>query len=257
MKKYIILLASLFLVQSSMNAQVKRGMWEYGPVITTTNNAYGWVAENIKMLAFAAGGSSGISFCNSNRWWIPTFRARFDMLKDIDTPYGDAKVKWADWGLRNFAVGYHIGYLSYVKPIGFDFQVDYEKQNWRAKFPGQSSYTNYEKQMIVPTMLVKTRIGDFAENKMNVIIEAGAKYNYVFDAKGDYDEKESVKNGFTGVFGVGVINTMIHLTVQLRYEHDFFDYFDKDFSPKGTTLKPYEGYSSKHGSFNLYTSFGF
>lgn len=256
MKKSLIVLFSLFLMQGAVKAQVRRGLWEYGPVITTTNNGYGWGAENLKAFAFALAEEGGVMFWNKNRWWIPSFRARFDVLKDIDTPAGDVDVKWADWGLRNFSVGYHFGYLSYISPIGFDVQVDYEKQNWRSKFPGQDDYANYEKQMLVPTVLIKTQIGDFATNKLNVIIEAGAKYNYVLSARGDYDDVKSLNNGFTGVFGVGIINSFSHFTIQLRYEHDFFDYFNKDFSPNGT-LKPYEGYSSKHGTLNLYSSFGF
>lgn len=256
MKKILFFSFSLFLLQGTVKAQVKRGLWEYGPVITTTNNGYGWVAENLKTVGFASAERDGINFWNKNRWWIPSFRARFDVLKDIDTPSGDVKVKWADWGLRNYSIGYHVGYLSYVSPIGFDVQVDYEKQNWSSKFLGQEDYMNYEKQMVVPTVLLKTRIGDFATNAINVIVEAGAKYNYVLSAKGDYDEVKSLNNGFTGVFGIGIINSFSHLTVQLRYEYDFFDYFNKDFSPNGT-LKPYEGYSSKHATLNLYTSFGF
>ncbi|MBQ6209442.1 MAG: hypothetical protein IJK42_06690 [Prevotella sp.] len=255
MKKLFILF-SLFLLQNTVKAQVTRGFWEFGPVITTTNNGYGWVTENLKKSGFFELIDDGPNILNKNSWWIPSFRARFDILKDIDTPNGDVKVKWADWGLRNYSIGYHVGYLSYVSPIGFDVQVDYEKQNWRSKFPGQEDYMNYEKQMVVPTVLLKTRIGDFVTNAINVIVEAGAKYNYVLSAKGDYDDVESLNNGFTGVFGIGIINSFSHFAIELRYEHDFFDYFNKDFSPKGT-FKPYEGYSSKHGTLNLYTSFGF
>lgn len=255
-KKDLLVLFSLFLIQGIAKAQVSRGLWEYGPVITTTNNAYGWVAENLKAYGFGLAEQEGVTFWNKNRWWIPSFRSRFDITKDIDTPAGDVKVKWADWGLRNYSVGYHVGYLSYVSPIGFDVQVDYEKQNWRSKFPGQDDYTNYEKQMIVPTILLKTRLGDFTRNTFNVIVEAGAKYNYVLSAKGDYNDVKSLNNGVTGVFGIGVINSYSHFAIQLRYEHDFFDYFNKDFSPN-ETLKPYDGFSSKHGTLNLYTSFGF
>lgn len=256
MKKLLFVMFSLFLMQDIARAQVTRGLWEYGPVITTTNNGYGWVAENLKTLGFGMAEEEGIEFWNTNRWWIPSFRARFDIVKDIDTPTGSAKVKWADWGLHNYAIGYHVGYLSYVAPIGFDLQVDYEKQSWRSKFPGQDDYKNYEKQMVVPTLLLKTRIGDFTRNAINVIVEAGAKYNYVLNAKGDYDDVKSLTNGITGVFGIGIINSYSHFTVQLRYEHDFFDYFDKDFSPDGT-YRPYRDVSSKHGTLNLYTSFGF
>lgn len=254
MKKIHLLLLSLFLLQGMALAQIKRNLWDYGPVITTTNNAYGWVAENVKAYAFAKSG--GIEFWNSNRWWIPTLRSRFDVVKDIDTPSGDVKVRWADWGLRNYSVGYHFGYLPYVSPIGFDVQVDYERQSWRSKFPGTDGYKDYSKQMIVPTALLRARIGNYTNNRFNLLLEAGAKYNYVVKAKGEYDDVKSLKNGVTGVWGIGLINTYSHFTMQLRYEHDFFDYFDKGFSPDGI-LRPYEGVTSKHGVLNLYTSFGF
>ena len=254
MKKSQLLIIALLLMHSAAKAQISRGLWEYGPVITTTNNGYGWVAENLKVYGLAC--ANGMGFANENRWWIPTFRSRFDVVKDIDTPEGDVKVKWADWGLKNYSIGYHLGYMSYVAPIGFDVQVDYERQTWRAKFPGKDSYTNYRKQMIVPTVLLKTRFGDFAKHTFNVVAEAGAKYNCVIGAKGDYDKTKSLNNGVTGVVGLGVINTVTHFSLQVRYEHDFFDYFNEDFSPDGST-KPYEGVTSKHGAINLYCCFAF
>lgn len=253
MKKVTIVLIALLSQLFQVNAQIQRGLWEYGPIITTTNNAYGWVAENLKVYGLAS--CDAINFLNQNRWWIPSFRSRFDVVKDIDTPAGDVRVKWADWGLKNYSLGYHIGYLSYVYPIGFEFQIDYEKQNWCSKFPGQEDYKDYEKQMVVPTLLLKTRIGDYTDNTFNVILEAGAKYNHVLSAKGDYDDVESLNNGITGIFGVGIINSYSHFTIQLRYEHDFFDYFNKDFSTT-ESLKPYEGVKSKHGTLNLFASFG-
>lgn len=42
MKKSLFILFLLFLMQSTTKAQITRGLWEYGPVITTTNNGYGW-----------------------------------------------------------------------------------------------------------------------------------------------------------------------------------------------------------------------
>ena len=245
----------MFILISNQNkAQVTRGLWEYGPVITTTNNGYGWFAENIKAFGFAVGEAG--EFWNNNRWWIPSFRAKFDVMKSVDSPNDDIKVKWWDWGVRNFSIGYHVGYLSYIYPIGFDLQIDYEKQNWRMKSTVQDDYTSYDKQMIVPTLLLKTRIGDFTNKKCNVIVEAGAKYNYAFRARGEYNDVESINNGFTGVIGLGLINSYSHFTMQLRYEHDFFDYFNQDFSPNGI-IKPYDGVTTKHGTLNLFTSFGF
>ena len=251
MKK--LFLISLLLLQHGAIAQVQRGLWEYGPVITTTNNCYRWVEENLKSVGST---TESVTFWNKNRWWIPTFRSRFDVIKSIETPSGDVKVKWADWGLKNYSIGYHVGYLSYILPIGFDFQVDYESQTWSSRFPGQDDYKNYSKQMICPTLLLKTRIGDYTTKNGCAIIEAGAKYNYAIDANGEYNDRKSVKNGVSGVAGIGWLNSLSHFAIFLRYEHDFFDYFDKGYSPDGA-IKPYMGVTSKHGAINLYTSFAF
>lgn len=251
-----MMLLFLLFTCGAIKAQVKRGLWEYGPVMTTVNNPYGWVAENLKAFGFSSAGEGGIEFWNNNRWWIPSFRSRFGVPQSIESPAGTVKQKYANWGFRNYAVGYHFGYISYVSHIGFDVQVDYERQTWRAKFPGETQYTNYSKQMVVPTVLLKTRLGDFVNDKYNFIAEAGVKYNYAFDAKGGYSDTKSINDGFTGVWGIGIINSYTHFTMQLRYEYDFFNYFNEDFSPDGATM-PYDGVKTKHGVLNLYFSFGF
>lgn len=255
MKKILLVTFLLFLLHGTAKGQISRGQWSYGPVITTTNNFYGNIAENLLWSGIAAG--ELYDEWHFLRGIIPRFRAKFDILKDIDTPVGDGKVRWWDFGLRNYTIGYHLGYLPSVSSVGFEIQVDYEKQNWRVKFPDQESFKNYEKRMVVPTVLLKGRFGDFTMNDFNIIVEAGAKYNHVLKAKGDYTDVKSLNNGFTGVLGIGLLNTGLHGAIQLRYEHDFYDYFNKDFSPDGFT-KPYEGVSSKHGSLNLHvTLFGF
>lgn len=263
MKKTFVSILTLLSLTLATSAQVKRGVWDLGPVVTTTNTVYGMLAQNITH--YGVGGfvcideedaMKYVTFMNKNRWWIPTFRDKFNVMQQIKTPDGKAKMKWWDWGLRNYSLGYHVGYMSYTAPIGFDVQVDYERQSWKAKMPGQNDFKDYAKQMVVPTALLKFRLGDFAENQFNFIVEAGAKYNYAFKAKGDYDDEESVENGFTGVFGIGLVNPSTHTTLQVRYEHDFFDYFDKDFTTE-TGLKPYEDVKTKHGALGLFLSIAF
>lgn len=251
MKKILLVLISLFISQEIVKAQITRGQWEYRPVITTTNNGYGWFAENLKWAGIGAADLGDVWY--TLRGIIPTFRSRFDVLKDIDTPNGDVKVRWWDFGLRNYALGYHVAYMPSVSPIGFDFQLDYEKQNWRAKFPGRDSYENYEKRMIVPTLLLKGRFGDYVSNNYNIIVEAGAKYNHVLKAKGEFNDKKSLNNGFTGIIGLGVMMTTFNSSIQIRYEHDFFNYFNKDYTID-RNIKPYEKVTSKHGSLNIYIS---
>lgn len=255
MKKIVLLLLALVAWSNSF-AQVERGLWDYGPVISTTNNAYGFFAENIKMYAFGSAGESGVNFLNNNRWWIPTFRSRIDVLKSISSPNDDYKIKRTDWGIRSISVGYHVGYMSYVFPLGFDLQLDYEKQNWKLKNLGNDTYKNCAKNMVVPTALLKARIGDFTRDQFNFFLEGGAKYNYAFKTRGYYNDVKSTNNGFTGVLGMGVINPRTHTSIALRYEHDFYNYFNTDYSPDGI-IKPYEGFKTKHSSLDLFVTIAF
>ena len=79
MKKNLFVLFSLFLMQGTAKAQITRGLWEYGPVITTTNNGYGWVVENLKAIGFASAEMEGIEFWNNTQLLIvnqPCFHGR-------------------------------------------------------------------------------------------------------------------------------------------------------------------------------------
>ena len=228
--------------------------WSYSPVITTTNNVYGNVANTLfGSIPFFTSDPS--SFYTHNRWWIPQTLTKWDVLNSIDTPAGKASTKFWDWGLTNYSIGYQVGYMSRMFPLGFSAQVDYERRATKAKMPGMEHYTRYAKQMVVPTVLLSCRFGDYATRNYNIVAEIGGSYDYTFKCKGDYTDTESVNNGFTGIVGIGYVNTLSHVSVSLRYEHDFYDYFNTDFTVDG--MKPYEGIQTKHGQLAVYFSVGF
>lgn len=239
MRKSITLLLFLLLFTGVVKAQISRGEWSYGPVITTTNNFYGNLAQtlifgNIPFLA-----SDSEAFMLNNRWWIPSSWNKYTIMQKVETPMGKMSAKWWDWKLKNYSVGYHIGYMPKSFPVGFDFQVDYERKGMELKLSGANNYTSYSKQMVTPTMLLKIRLGDYASNRLNPIVEMGGSYDYAFSCKGDFTDINSINNGFSGIIGIGFVNTETHLSVILRYEHDFYDYFNQKFTPDGT-LCPYK-----------------
>ena len=118
--KLLIIIILLLECMVVTKAQISRGEWTYGPVISTTNNFYGNIAEslffgNIPIL------SKDASYLWRNRWWIPYSYSRYTVLQKINTPCGNASVKWWDWRLANYSVGYHCGYMLKFFPFSVKF----------------------------------------------------------------------------------------------------------------------------------------
>lgn len=109
MKKSISLLiasvAILLVLPFKSNAQIKRGEWDFGPVITTTNSLYG-------LLLNGAGATIKSP-------WYPSVFNRWSVMQSVHTPYGHAKIKYFDWELRNIAVAYRVSYQSKVNPFEY------------------------------------------------------------------------------------------------------------------------------------------
>lgn len=247
MNKIILNLALVFaLMVSVAEAQtIRRGGWDINPVFSAQNGSglYTAIAGNLLIVTPIESAIEG-----SGEIWpvrlAPCFQTKFRLAQKIKTPDGDASVKWWDWGMRSFSAGYIVGYTSYTSPFGFAVEVDYEKQNWKAKLPGREDFENYCKQMVTPTGYLRFRIGS-KEADFNVLLEPGVKYNYAFKARGDYNDKDYVNNGLTGIAGLGFYIKSMHLMWRIRYERDLFDFFNEDFvAPDGTT--PYKGYTTTH-----------
>lgn len=255
MKYLNTVLGGLFLVgslifPSKANAQISRGGWEFKPVVTFTDNIYGL------LLGGLCNTSSGLA-------WFPQIQQRFDTQKFVHTPYGHADVKWWDWGMRNIKAGYSVGYQSRTNPFGFAFSLSYEKRGLQSDMPedyvaaGGREYIYFNRQTINPELLLKIRLGNYITNRLNPLIEIGGSYNIAVACKGLSKNTESINSGFRGVIGVGFGNTESHLSVTLRYEYDFYNWFNTGWSPDGGLTHPYEGFNSRIGSIMFAASYGF
>lgn len=246
MKKFIKSLVIAVIVAMSYpscaNAQVKRGEWDFSPVITTTNSIYG--------LLFTGAGAT------INSPWYPRVFNRWAVMQSVNTPDGHAKIKYLDWELRNIAVAYSVSYQSKVTPFGFSFSVGYEKRGLQTTLPhDEKCYFN--RQMVNPTLLLNLRLGNYIENSINPVVELGGSYDYVFACKGLSKNIDSVNSGFHGIFGVGIGNTMNHIQATLRYEQDFYNWFNESYSPDGGATHPYKGWKSKMGYLSVNLRCGF
>ena len=226
--------------------QLLRSGWEIHPTISLTNSLYNLSTGSFYKLYVddAVDGNSTVGYR-----FIPAFQQKWRLSQKIETPLGKAKVKYFDWGLRSFSLGYAFGFQSFTGPLGFVMELNYEKQNWKAKLPTNDDYINFSKQMFAPEVCLRFRLGA-RESLLNFVLEPGVKYNHAFKAYGEYNDKNYVNNGVTGIFGLGYYRKDYHIIGTIRYERDFFDYFNQDFvAPDGS--KPYQDFTTKHGLLNI------
>lgn len=239
-------LAIFFSFGLSSTAQVKRGNWDFSPVIKTTNSIYGLIANAVLSPTVKSA-------------WMPKFESHFGVPQILETPEGKAKMKrYMDWELRNIGVAYRVSYQSTDTPFGFSAQVGYEKRGITVQLPDRETHNYFNRQMIVPEVLLHLRFGDYITNTINPLFVIGAGYDYAFAAKsGDYKGHKTVDSGVRGIVGVGIGNTLSHIQAYVRYEYSFYDWFNKSFSPDGGITRPYDGWKTRMGNISISLSYGF
>lgn len=242
-KKILILIVVLVaLFATNVNGQVQRGFWDWGPTVEISSNPmYAYLGGCIEMMIprFGHAGSFGRA----------SGTEKFILNRRVQTPFGEVRNKpWWDWVPRNFAVGFRGGYTPMTSVMGFEVALKYERQNWRLKMPGAEDYVNYSKQMLTPEASLNFSIGSMTSS-FRLCLEPGVRYNLALSAKGDYNDKDYVNNGMTGLFGIGC-NFLNTFKILIRYERDFFDFFNEDFvAPDGS--KPYTGFSSSNSALMI------
>lgn len=83
-----------------------------------------------------------------------------------------------DWKLKNYSVGYRLGYMSRTIPFGIELQANYEQENMAYKLANDEDYRDATKTMFVPTALIKVRFGSYTKGAFNPTLELGGSYDY-------------------------------------------------------------------------------
>lgn len=261
----------LVLLPFNLYAQIGRSEWSYGTVLQTDNLVYSTVGTLIPALPlFIVAASddddkidSTINFLEQNKWWIPTFRYRANIIQKMEFAGKKATLyprKWGfsgwDWELNNYSIGYHVGYLSRLYPIGFDVQADYIQDGYGIEYEGSNDKYTIIKRMISATALLKIRLLKYDSNRINPVIELGSSYNYAFHYHDNFiNDKNAVNNGFTGIIGLGFTNTETHLSWSLRYEHSFYNFYNKSYHYNDDPI--FADSKSKFGRLGVAMSIGF
>jgi hypothetical protein len=259
-KRYLIFAVCIMFSFNSTRAQLKRSEWSHGIVLQSNNLVYSSgadaIMQSLKMFTYDDYGSFKYA------WLIPEVRYRGNIVQRINFAKGKAEIYpktkgWnLDWGLNNYAVGYRVGYLSRIIPLGFDLEADYVQDGYKIIFPGSVEKQRVVKRMISTTALLKIRLLKYDENRINPIVELGSSYDYAFHYHDKtINDKDAVNSGFTGIVGLGFTNTEIHVSVSLRYEHCFYNFYNKKFQYEGVPI--FDGSKSEFDRLNGSLTFAF
>ena len=145
----------------------------------------------------------------------------------------------------NFYTGISADIVPINFPFGLDLSILYERESYRMQFPNDESY-RYRRNFVRPEAILIARFGNYTRGNQNFVLEAGASYNHFVRCRGKYSDLNSVEDGMTLIGGIGGINTLTGVKWGIRYRHDCFNYFNKDFTPDGTTY-PYKDLKSYRG----------
>ena len=194
--------------------------------------------------------------------------ARNDRKNDATMSYED-KTRLVDFKDIGYSIGGSLTFMSKEVPLGFWLKLSYERQVYKIKgatgvkgymsqdeewIYDKSSDVNYtstigkiigdnatlSKQMIVPEAGLKIRFGKYRTAEQIFTIDLGARYDYAINSKGLYSGKDAVKSGVTGIIGFAYGRPDKHFQVGFNYEHPFYDYFNKKYSPDGGRTYPFE-----------------
>lgn len=262
MKKIAMLCASLLICGGTVSAQIERNDWSCGLVLQSDNFVYNLAANVVKVVPLTIS-EDAAEFYENNFWWIPEIMYRANVVQKMEFANGKATVypkAWGfsgfDWGLRNYSVGYHVGYLSKLFPLGFDFEVDYVQDGYKIKMPLTENKMSIIKRMISTTALLRIRLMSYHSHTLNPVLEVGGSYDYAFHYHDkNIDDKDAVNNGFSGIIGLGITNTENHFTWTIRYTQPFYDFYNKDFKYDGVPV--FEGSKSTFGRLGFAISYGF
>lgn len=272
MKRFFLLLIIVVFVSSTLlKAQISRNEWTYGPVLQSDNFVYAQIAGPLIPLipgiiksAIDDSGEEGLAeFQQKNRWWYPSFRYRANVVQKLN--YGGLKATlypkaWGfsgwDWGFDNYSVGYHVGYLSRLQPFGFDVEADFAQDGYRMKLEGMDKKVKIVKRMVSAEALLKIRLLKYDTHSINPVVEIGGGYDYAFHYHDEWiNDRNAVNNGFTGIIGIGFTNTLTHLSWSLRYEHSFYNFYNKDFIYDGEAI--FKDSKSTFGRLGFALTYGF
>lgn len=264
----VLLLGSSVMAYAGNGTGLKRNQWDYGPEITLANPGYGIVLGEALALLYGEDRPHWAPLIISKTYITPSLhfssgtydRSQKRMVGRLD---GSAKsAKWYDPDLKNFSVGYVVNFMSKEFPLGFSAKVAYEQMGFDATMSnedGPIGEYEFRKQMIVPEVLLRVRIGNYRKGGGLICIELGGCYDYAIGAKCmGYTGTETVNSGVTGIIGFNLADPVLHLQIGADYYIPSYNFFNREFSPDGGATTPLNNtWWSSAKALSFYVRLGF
>jgi len=246
---------------------IKRSEWDFRPEITTGNVVYFLVGFTGSMLLEqnVVGKSLSDDYNPEDKpWWYPQVGWRTAFISEVQyadyhTYDLDVKGNFFDWTDPGYSIGYTVNFTSKQVPFGFRAKLSYEHENFKARDKKlKGDWTTFSKDMIVPEAALKIQFGKYRTSEQMYILSLGARYDYALNAKGLYDDKETVNSGVSGLIGFEFGSPSTHFQFGWTYAIPFYDYFNKDYSPDGGITYPFaNAKTSLKSTAEVYMRLGF
>lgn len=264
----LLLLGSSVSTFAGNGTGLNRNQWDFGPEICLSNPLY----------ALALGEAMPYVYNEDRPFWAPNFIykkyitspgflfsiGKYDrsQKKVVGKLTGAEKYPgFLDPDLKNISIGYGVNFMSKEYPFGFSAKIAYEQVGWDVTMnndDGVMGEYKFRKQMIVPEVLLKLRLGSYRRWAMNFCLEAGASYDYAVGAKClDYSGSETVNSGFTGIVGISLGGPESHLQVGINYYMPTYNYYNREFTPDGGVTYPLNTRYHNTQAWSLYARLGF
>lgn len=250
MKKKIIFTCALALCSSlGALAQIQRSEWTASPRITTDNLLYTLgIGTAVQLI--------DNDFAESHSWLIPDVQYTANVVQNLEFANGKATIypqafglsHW-DWKMRRYSVGYNVGYLSRMFPLGFSAGVDYVQDGYDVLMPEATERTEIVKRMVAPYVTLQIRLLSYENRNYNIVLDMGSAYNYAFHYHDNtINDAKAVNNGFTAIGSISYYNTHSHIKTGIKYEHALYDFYNKDYLHDGVSV--FAGSKSSFGSLS-------
>ena len=262
MKKYLIL-AFLSVALCCQGQGIKRGHWSLTPVMKSSlfgpTVIFGLLNNlcNPGETLMYDTGNMQIRYPLRN-WHKPRIRYMLP-LNSVGSPDGASISRpfwWRNLLLGDYShtfkisAGYEVAWKSTVSPWNVFGGAEWEYNHLRLD-GGDEAGAHYS-QAVIPYAGIRYRIGGGKLQKawMPTFELTGAYVNnFKYHSEHHYD-KSALGNGFRGSIGAGVYFTEMFYAI-IRYEHDFFDHFNKNFTPDNGATRPFENYNTRFGGLSL------
>ena len=244
----------LMFYTSEAKCQIRSVEWDGGFILTTENHYYAGVLDALAQLSanlpFGLQVESRYRVSAFRRIWLDESEAK---LRTCTKCWGYEFIGLAHWKLKNYAVGYHIGFIPrHGFPLGLELECLYDQEGYKVKIPRDGS--KEDKQWMVkrqwsPTALVRLRLGSWLQNNDVTELMFGARYNNAFYYKDKWiNDKNAVNSGLSYIFGINgfsLIGQIFdgHFSEGARVEIMNYDFYNKDFVYNGDKI--YQNSKSK------------